>query len=254
MELEREEDLMTAEEIEIDETIVAKNLMDMEEVKILLEDNDIQILYIDEDIDVISGKVSRKIPKYPGIYIIITESGKKYLGSTKNLHRRIVDQHTKGNGTSITDTIVSISIYATDDKKVDDNKVNYAVCDALFLEKKLIKLLRPGLNIVGKPRYFDGTYEAENHSCALCENRPLEFLKRKHGYTNPNSLFTYIPMTAEESSKVMCRIEKEENFRIYRKCPVSKWTKVAPFKANMYKCFNSDKDAGFWIENGGFGI
>jgi hypothetical protein len=96
---------------------------------------------------------------------------------------------------------------------------------------------------------------AKPHSCALCKNRPIDFVKFKSmNYTNPDRLFTYKPIIKEKALEIMHEIETDEKFRVYRKCPITRWTKMGPFKSNDYLCFDSDNDAGFWIENGGFGI
>ncbi len=74
------------------------------------------------------------LPRKPGVYVITTESGKQYVGSSKTLRTRI-QEHKGYNDPNITEPIKSVCCYET------DNEMN-----ALILEYRYIRELKPELN------------------------------------------------------------------------------------------------------------
>lgn len=85
----------------------------------------------------INSKDTLNIPNKCGAYILYHTSGKRYIGSTDNLKKRILS-HEKRNG------VDKVCIYITD---------NYI--DAIILEYMLIKEYEPELNSYGCKRTED---------------------------------------------------------------------------------------------------
>lgn len=79
-----------------------------------------------------------KIEDCGGVYILITKSGRTYIGSSKNIRKRIVGH--RGNAEFLFDLIESIIIYVTDN-----------VESARILKKNLIMDMRPDINNI----YYD---------------------------------------------------------------------------------------------------
>jgi excinuclease UvrABC nuclease subunit len=110
------------------------------EIKKIIKKNKIDVIYIDENINI---KDISKIPDYFGTYIITTESGKRYIGSTFDIRCRIYN-HKNHVNTPIIEPIKNLVAYVTDSKR-----------DAKLLEAKMIYELKPELNTRGKDREID---------------------------------------------------------------------------------------------------
>ncbi len=83
-----------------------------------------------------------KIGDYCGVYILVTKSGRTYVGSSQNIRKRVI--HHRGNIEYLFDPIESVIIYVTEDVK-----------SARGLAKIIITDIRPDLNI----RYHDATMD-----------------------------------------------------------------------------------------------
>lgn len=79
------------------------------------------------------------VPNCCGAYIIIVQSGKKYVGSSKTVRSRVLS-HKVYNDPNINEPIKSVSLYLTNNHM-----------DARILEYYLIKELKPELNFEIQP-------------------------------------------------------------------------------------------------------
>lgn len=83
-------------------------------------------------------------PKGCGAYVITTESGSVYVGSTKDISKRLkrhISQQKIRINPNIFEPIIKIQIYATE-----------TPVDAKILEYYLIKELKPQLNLEFSPK------------------------------------------------------------------------------------------------------
>lgn len=74
------------------------------------------------------------LPNKPGVYVITTKSSLQYVGSSNNIHNRVISHNSK-KGPNITEPIKSVCCYETKDN-----------IEALILEYYFIRKLEPKLN------------------------------------------------------------------------------------------------------------
>lgn len=101
-------------------------LLSFEKVKNIMDKSGIEIIYADN----ISDINSKTVPDHCGAYIITTKSGRRYIGSSVNIHNRI-----KYHITNREEQIINVNVYLTDDET-----------DARNLERYLLYKFRPELN------------------------------------------------------------------------------------------------------------
>lgn len=130
-------------DIDIFDDISKNNLTNIK--KILAKNINIDIVSIMENVPI--GWTS-DVQDSCGTYIITTQSGKIYVGSSKRVRNRILTH--MYNNVSITEPIESVSFYITKDH-----------IDARILEYILIKELKPELNmdVLDKRDYVTSYYE-----------------------------------------------------------------------------------------------
>lgn len=74
------------------------------------------------------------LPNKPGVYVITTKSGQRYVGSSNDICKRVMS-HNSEKGPNITEPIKSVCCYETEHKM-----------DAPILEYSYIRKLKPELN------------------------------------------------------------------------------------------------------------
>lgn len=119
-----------------------------DEIKDILSEIGIEIIYVKENINDINPLT---IPDHCGVYIIITESGKRYVGSSTNIYRRIMFHKCNAKFKPFKEPIKSVSVYLVEEE-----------AHARILEKLFIYRLKPELNGQGLFKTVtldDNTYE-----------------------------------------------------------------------------------------------
>lgn len=126
---------------EYEQSKIARKIEKIKEIENILLDEEIDINIKYKKIDVVIDgmiKDDDHTLRRSGAYIVTTESGHIYIGSTKNLRVRLqdhVNKQMKHCHTNIFEPIKSVVVYVT------DNPI-----DAKILEYWLIKQLKPQLN------------------------------------------------------------------------------------------------------------
>ena len=101
------------------------------EIEDIITRTGIEIIYAKNIYDINSSV----IPDHCGVYIITTQSGKKYIGSSTNVSKRISAHKNKSKSKQVGEPIKSVSIYLTEN-----------VIDARRLERRFIQELNPEIN------------------------------------------------------------------------------------------------------------
>lgn len=135
------------------------------EIKNIREKTGIDIIYVDENVC-----NSMLIPEHCGVYIITTKSGKRYVGSSKNILKRLYHHVSIDNireGKHIKEPITSISVYLTDDER-----------GARLLEHWFMLELDPELNYRKPNKYKMWTVQLDDDIYKVIIDKKLEICKK----------------------------------------------------------------------------
>lgn len=112
----------------------------IDEIKSFINKQKIEFIYIDKDVKSIS-----EIPYKHCVYIVTTISEKRYIGSSIYVSTRLYQHLSRDfRTTKITEPLKNIEIYVTKN-----------ISDIELLEAKLIYVLKPEINVIGKDKEID---------------------------------------------------------------------------------------------------
>ena len=115
-------------------------LVPIKEIKSISDKLGIEIIYAEKGICDINHVTT---PEHCGVYIITTESGKRYIGSSKNILKRLLYHISESGYRHLDGKVKMVDVYLTERK-----------CQSKILEEFFIKELKPELNVLKYRRSY----------------------------------------------------------------------------------------------------
>ncbi len=139
----------------------------IKEIENIREKTGVEIIYVDDNVC-----DSMLIPERCGVYIITTKSRKRYVGSSKNILKRLYRHVSIDNireGKHIKEPIISISVYLTNDER-----------GARILEHWFMLELDPELNWRKPHKYKMWNVQLDDDIYDIIIEKKLE-IRKKYG-------------------------------------------------------------------------